>query len=108
MSEHHVRALFQAQTGATCRSFKWWRGKGLSRTGRAHLPQPRPILGLLIGASSLVMLALPSSPTDTTPRGPTIVQPFAIVAIPEPSMFALFGLGFCALALWLRSPGKTC
>ena len=55
-----------------------------------------------IGASNPLTLTLPSAPTSPVLTYLTGLQPFAIVAVPEPTMFALAGLGAAALLIFRR------
>jgi len=55
-----------------------------------------------IGASNPLTLTLPAGPTDPVYRALQGLTPFAIVAVPEPSSFALAGLGAAALLIFRR------
>jgi hypothetical protein len=58
--------------------------------------------GVLIGASNPLTLTMPSSATDPNATYLVGLQGFSIVAVPEPTTFALAGLGAAALLIFRR------
>jgi hypothetical protein len=57
---------------------------------------------VLIGASNPLTLTLPSGPTSPTLTYLTGLNGFSIVPVPEPTTFALAGLGAAALLIFRR------
>lgn len=58
--------------------------------------------GVRIGASNPMILPVSLSPTDTSVPTLTGLESFSIVGVPEPSTFALVGLGAAALLIFRR------
>jgi len=71
-------------------------------TWEAAVDAAKTNLTVRIGASNPLELKLPSGPTDPNITKLVGLQPFAIVQVPEPSMFALAGLGAAALMIFRR------
>ncbi len=58
--------------------------------------------GVLIGASNPLTLTMPTGPTDPNLTYLVGLQAFTIVPVPEPTTFALAGLGAAALLIFRR------